>query len=624
MRPAKNRRFGRWPGRLAVGLLAMFASAISVAAQSPPRSVLVLDQSDPGRGGPISLAAALRDTLNKSGSHVSLYGETFDLGRFAEPRQEEILRNYLQEKYRDIRFGAVVTVGSLALKLVRNWRDELWPGVPVVFAGVDETSSTTSNPPTNVTGIIMRRRFSSMVDAARVLVPDLNEIALVGDRLETDAYRRQYLLELPALMANLKFIDLTGLPIDDVTRRVGNLEKNSAILYTSIFVDGRGVTYLPKDALEVVAKAANRPIVTDVDTLMGYGAAGGYVINNIDYGQEAARLVLRILDGESASAIPVAVGPFIKPVFDWRELQRWNVAEKRLPLGSEIRFQPPGIWDQYRTQVLIAVAIVLFQSALIMWLIIEHRRRATAELEVRRRLAQVELMNRSAGVGALSAAFAHDLNQPLTAIRSNAEAAKILLGREKPDLGLVEESLADILRSDQHAAEIIAHMRDLLRTHEVEGQVVDLNEAVNLASEIVTAEARARSVTLNTELAPAPLRVRADPVHLQQVILNLVLNGMDAMSDSAPNNRKMTIRTSVVNGSTVKVSISDSGPGIAAGTLQNIFEPFFTTKAKGLGLGLYIVRTIVERSGGKIWAENRAGGGAIFRISLPLAEELAA
>jgi signal transduction histidine kinase len=131
-------------------------------------------------------------------------------------------------------------------------------------------------------------------------------------------------------------------------------------------------------------------------------------------------------------------------------------------------------------------------------------------------------------------------------------------------------------------------------------------------------------VTLTVNLDPHRFPVRVNPVHLQQVLLNLVLNGMDASAGRSPSDRRVTIRTSVINNATLKVSIADSGSGIPADKLQQIFEPFFTTKEKGTGLGLAIARTIIERSGGEISAENRPNGGAVFRFSLPLVEELVA
>src|SRR5580700_1124267 len=156
----------RWP--LVVAMTIALASATCAAADSPPRAVLILDETDPGKSAPTTFSATLRATLDAVAPHVAVYGDSLDLSQFAGPRQEEILRRYLREKYRDIRFGAIAAIGASALKLVQRWRSELWPGVPVVFAAIDEDSAAKIDPDTNITGLIMRRTINSMVAAARV------------------------------------------------------------------------------------------------------------------------------------------------------------------------------------------------------------------------------------------------------------------------------------------------------------------------------------------------------------------------------------------------------------------------------------------------------------------------
>jgi signal transduction histidine kinase len=496
--------------------------------------------------------------------------------------------------------------------------------VPVIFAAIDEDRAAEINPDTNITGLVMRRSVNSLVAAARVLVPGLKGVAVLGGSLERDAYRRQYIHELQILGADLEVTDLTGRPLAEQALRAASLPDKTAILYTSLFMDDAGTYYSPAEALAEIAKVANGPIVIDVDVLVGSGAAGGFVLNNVAYGQAVARLALRVLDGTSATTIPVSVGDFTKPVFDWRQLTRWRVSEASLPEGSEIRFRETSLWEQYHTQILLAIAAILLQSGIISGLLLERHRRHAAELESRGRLAQVMHMNRGAGLSAISSSIAHELNQPLGAILSNAQAAEILLRQTPPDLELIGTILADICKSDQRAGEVITHLRDLLRKNDHEPELVNLNDVIMLTVEILAPEAKARDVKLSETLNPQPLLVRVNPVHLQQVLLNLVLNGMDATANNSPVDRRVNIRTAVVNGVTVKVSIADSGSGIPADKLQQIFEPFFTTKEKGTGLGLAIARTIIERCGGDISADNRPNGGAVFRFSLPLVKELVA
>jgi signal transduction histidine kinase len=613
-----HRRLVRW--LMIVAMTAGSASAISSGAERLPKSVLFLELSNQTRVWNFALSNAFYSIINTNPAR-RIYSETLDINRFGGPRYEEILRNYLRDKYRGIPIGVIVVPGLRSLDFFLSL--DLWSGVPVVVTAIDEVTSATRSLPPNVTGRIMRLSLRDMVSTARTVVPGLKRIAVVGDPFERSRFQA-FKSELPELSAALEFIDLTGLPMAELRKRVATLPEDAAIVYTGMTVDGSGMDYVPRDALAIIAEVANRPIVGESETYIGYGVVGGTVLDPIPVGQEAGRLALRILDGESVSNLPVAEGDFTRPIFDWRQLKRWQVSEATLPEGSEVRFREASAWEQYHTQILIVLAAMLLQSVIISGLLLERRRRRAAELESRGRLAQVMHMNRSAGLSAISSALAHELNQPLGAILSNAEAAEILLKKDPPDLNLIGAILADIRKSDQRAGEVITHLRDLLRNNDRDQEIVNLNDVIMLALEILNPEANARGVTLTANFDPHPLPVRANPVHLQQVLLNLVLNGMDATASRTPGDRQVIVRTALVNNATIKVSIADSGSGIPADKLQQIFEPFFTTKEKGTGLGLPIARTILERSGGEISAENRPHGGAVFRFSLPLVRELVA
>jgi C4-dicarboxylate-specific signal transduction histidine kinase len=277
------------------------------------------------------------------------------------------------------------------------------------------------------------------------------------------------------------------------------------------------------------------------------------------------------------------------------------------------------LWDQYRWQMSVISGAVLLQAALIGWLLLERRRRQIAEQESRSRLRDVIHMDRVAAVGAISASIAHELNQPLGAIMANAEAAEKLLAAKPVDHDLLKEVIADIRQSDKRAGDIIAHLHGLLKKQdESELQEFDLNDAIRGAIRTLEPEARKRGVLVGAYQAQGALPVRADQVHLEQALINLAINAMDAMQACAPGTRRMTIQTALVGDSKVDVSVSDSGTGIPFDKLKAVFETFYTTKQKGTGLGLSIVRTIVEAAGGKIWAENRPGGGSVFRFTLPL------
>jgi PAS domain S-box-containing protein len=234
--------------------------------------------------------------------------------------------------------------------------------------------------------------------------------------------------------------------------------------------------------------------------------------------------------------------------------------------------------------------------------------------EADRRLASVA---RLAALGELTAVVSHEINQPLTAILSNAEAADLLLQMEPPRVAEVRRILADIVRNDQRAGEVIRIVRDLTHRRAPELRPVSLNDVVESVVRLVSADAARRRVQLRKELADDLPLVLGDSPSLEQVLLNLVLNAMDAMQQIPESARQIVVSTRFSDGDSVMIAVEDRGHGIAPETMPRMFESFFTTKSEGMGIGLFTARSIVQAHRGRIWAENRATGGAVFHFSVP-------
>ena len=233
------------------------------------------------------------------------------------------------------------------------------------------------------------------------------------------------------------------------------------------------------------------------------------------------------------------------------------------------------------------------------------------------RMSELAHVNRFSTAGELTASIAHEINQPLAAILSNIEALQMMLKSPAPDLTEIQEIADTIWRDDMRASQVIEHLRNLLQKAPSERRRVDLNEIIRGAIELVSSQAVRRKVDLRSTIGPAPLPIMGDRIQLEQVIINLIVNAIDAMSDTPAREREITIFARRRD-EFAEVMIADSGPGLPPDKLQEVFQPFFTTKGDGgMGMGLSIARTIVEAHNGKIWADHGAGGGAVFRIKLP-------
>jgi two-component system sensor kinase FixL len=220
-------------------------------------------------------------------------------------------------------------------------------------------------------------------------------------------------------------------------------------------------------------------------------------------------------------------------------------------------------------------------------------------------------------LGELSGAVAHELNQPLTAILSNAQAAQRMLSRPSVDLIEVRNTIRDIIDDDSRAGDVIRHLRALLTKSEAKFEKIELNKVVSDALDLARADLIVRQVRIVKQFGTGMPMVIGDQIQLQQVILNLILNASESLMANNSDDRLLTVSTTVSSNGSAEAAFADNGPGFAPEIMKKLFEPFFSTKEHGLGLGLPISRSIMTAHGGELWAEPNSGGGAIFHIKLP-------
>jgi signal transduction histidine kinase len=503
-----------------------------------------------------------------------------------------------------------------SLDFLLSHGDTIFPGAPIVFCGIDRRELGDRVLTPHVRGILVKREFVPTLDLALRLHPETRRIAVVAGTSEFDtrlleAARREF----RAYEDRLAFTYMTALPLPKLLTELSRLPPQTVVLYTTLFRDGAGQPFVPHDTVENVSAAANAPVYGFLDQYLGHGIVGGNLYSLAAHGPEAARLGLRILAGTEPPGPSLSEVSTSTVMFDWRQLQRWGISESWLPPGSRIQFRPTGAWEQYRWQIVLVTVALLGQSLLIAGLLYHRRRRQLAEVESRQRAAELAHVNRRAVAGEITASIAHELNQPLTAILSNAEAAHDLLGRKDHDPETIREIVADIIDQDTRAADVIDRIRRLLRKGGSRSEPIDLNRLVDSSLRLLHGEIVRRKASVETALTANLPVISGDPVQLQQVLLNLLINAMDAIAAKAPDRRMIRVSTRA-NGKHVEVHVVDFGHGIAAGLERRVFEPFFTTKQNGLGLGLSICSTIANAHGGALAIANNEHGGATAVLSL--------
>jgi signal transduction histidine kinase len=543
--------------------------------------------------------------------------------RFSDEDPEGPFVDYLRALFAKRRLDLIVSIGAPAANFVQRHRQRLFAGTPMVLMAVDERRVQYSNLTANDTAVAVRINYLSAFENILQVLPDTKDVLVVVGTSPIEKFWKEAIgKEVEPLANRIKLSWTDELSFEALLKQASALPPHTAIFWELMIVDAAGVVHEGDTPLTRLHAVANAPIFSYDESFFGSGVVGGPLLLVADSSQQAAAVAVRILGGEKPGEIRAPPVQFASPMFDWREMQRWGVSEGRLPPGSKILFRGPTAWEQYHAYILAVTAAILIQAALIIWLLYEHRRRRVAEVEARHRMSELAHMNRRATVGELSASLAHELNQPLGSILTNAETAELIANSPSPDMAEIKEIMADIKRDDLRAAEIIRRLRNILKKAPSETRDLDLNEVVREVFDFLAVQAGARGVALSNVPAQQMLQVHGDRIQVQQVILNLILNGMEAMADAPAGQRKIIGRLAQLDEAFAEISIYDFGSGISSADLEKVFDPFFTTKMEGMGMGLSIARTIVEAHGGRIWAENHAAGGAVFRLTLPLAKRV--
>jgi signal transduction histidine kinase len=626
-----NRRWAirsNWRGSAAQALLLYALGVRAMAAQapaSPPmtKMVLMLYSDDRLLPANIVLDSAIRATLaSDSGPPVQFFSEFLDVTHFPDSSQRTLVRNYLREKYHAPKPDLIITVGAPAFLFLLRSRGSLFGDIPIVYSGLTSIDPPGVLPDTRVVGARDEVDWAGTLSLALQLQPDTRRVVVVSGATPQDlGLVEKVRAQLQPFVGRISFVWLSDRTMAQLRREVAGLPAHTVVLYLSMFGDAAGVAFSPRQALKEFSSVSAVPVYGGADTFFGYGIVGGSMVSFGDAGRATGQIARRILAGVAPAA--AAGGDLLaKPMVDARQLRQWHLSESRLPAGTVVWFRPHTLWDDHR-DVLIAIgAALLLQSLLILALLAQRRASRAANIETaqyRERLAHVVRVHT---VGEMSAAIAHEINQPLVAIENYAQAAhRRLVSGAGDDRSKVVELLSKIRAQAAHAGDVLQRIRSMLKKHETEVVEFDLGQLAIDTIQLAAVESRFEGFHVEAVIGPGLPAVAGDPIQIQQVLLNLMRNAIEAMDGKGTGKRVLTIDVQRRGFDEVGARVIDGGCGVAPEQTARLFDPFYSTKASGLGIGLSLCRSIVMAHKGQLTFAPNPGGGSVFEFTLPTAKE---
>ena len=611
------------PAQSGVGLLIrmllfLCAAASHAATPAPaPWRVVIVSGADPAQPGVWQQDQPFRRALQAAAPQgVTFFTDPIDTLRF---NQADLLPSYLalaRRKYAAQPVDLVVGIGERVIDFIREHRDELWPGAKVLVYSVDADAIDHVEMPAGAQVLMWRVDVDGTLGLIEALQPRARRLIVVSGDAGSDRALSAHVAERVRARNRWQVETWHQYSVDELRLRLAAESADTAVLYTTMYRDAAGRASFPVDALARFAPVSAAPIYGLYGSYVGRGVAAGSVVDFEASGQRAAAAAIAMLEGRPLPAPDAQPLAITRCTADQLQLDAHGLSASALPADCDLRNAPRSLWRDHRDAVLIALAVLLLQALTIAALLVQRRRRQRAEAEAASRRIELARAMRFAAMGELTASIAHEINQPLGAILGNADAADMLLKSGRATTEDLRAILADIRREDLRASEVIRRLRALLVKHEVEHAEFDLHPALDEVLGLLAPEARRRGVVIERQLDAAHGRLLGDRVQLQQVLMNLALNAMDAMADTEPGSRRLAIATAD-RGEQLELRVADRGGGIDADQRALVFESFYTTKPQGMGLGLPIVRAIVEAHEGRVAVTSRVGGGAVFTVTLP-------
>ena len=572
-----------------------------------------------------TIDAEFKKTLRqKYGERVCFFEEYLDAARFPEREVQSRFFEQYRRKFGENQPDLVLALGPKVKWVLEEYGEDCLGGSPKIIIDClgpnEELPKVFQNVLT--TGLFACVDIPGTLEIALSLHPHTRTIYIAVGASKLDSHFESLALDAcRKYEETIRVENLARKSMREIVQVLENAEDRGVAIMLPFTTDSQGVFLDGVEAIRKVSSRSKVPIYSIFDSqLDSGGSVGGYVLSGKSFGHEAGKMAVRILEGEeTASCAPIKTGMH-QYVFDWRQLKRWGIRESDLPIDSVVLFKEMSFFQHYKGQIFATVFVVLLQTILILYLIALNRKqkRLSARLMAAEdRYRTILRMERSTRLGELAGSLAHELNQPLAAVQNSVNAAMFFMNADdcKPDK--MRKILQNVLDYNKRAAKIVQNMRNMLKKRKGKKGPVKIDRIAADVVEIFGSEANARRISIHEKYGRDLPCVFGDDTQLRQVLLNLIFNAAEAVSENEIENRKIFVAVQE-HGDRVRVEVRDFGPGIAPELIDRIFQPFVSTKEGGMGMGLAICETIVEDHGGTLHAFNNEDRGATFAFELPV------
>ena len=556
---------------------------------------------------------------------VSIVKEYLDIGRTNNESYGRSIVEMYNQKYNENGIDLIIAVGPGILPFLKRAGLKMLKNSPVILVDIFTSKADSVNNASQINELpiyLNYNYFGKSFNTISELFPERRNVYCVNGDGMLDNYFKSILNDSQdSYRGSNKFININGISIDSTLHKISHLPKESIIAIVSYSEDINGIPFTTPEVTNLITKISDVPvfIIGSNSFPKDGGVIGGYVINYTNVGREFGKAANQIISGTDPKSIEVNQQSFYQYMFDWRELKKWNLlSSKAIPEQSTFLYQQYSLFSLYKWKLLVIIAFIVLQTIIIMYLIRTRRTQKKIKLQILENqniLNIIKREDRLSKMVELTASLSHELNQPLTAILSCAQAGLRFLDSDKLDQEQAKEIFKNIIEDSARGGKIISGVRSLMKLEPRERECLIINSLVIEALDIMRYEFIRYGIKITTKFENKRVFVFADKIQLQQVLLNFFRNSIDAMDKLNFDEKRIELVVKSDQDS-VTVSVRDSGPGIDSRILDKIFKPFVTSGKTGFGIGLAVSRSIIQDHNGKIWAENMPDGGAQFSFSL--------